>query len=49
MTVSGFNAVCVFICHLSKKVRLVPTTSRLDAVGFANLFIRESFTHYGLS
>jgi hypothetical protein len=47
MTVSGFNSVCVFVCHLSKMVRLVPTTSRLDAVGFAKLFIREIFTHYG--
>jgi hypothetical protein len=47
MTVSGFNSVCAFVCHLSKMVRLVPTTSRIDAVGFAKLFIREIFAHYG--
>jgi putative transposase len=41
MTVSGFNVVCVFICHLSKMVQLVPTTSRLDAVGFAKLFAKS--------
>jgi hypothetical protein len=41
VTVSGFNSICVCVCHLLKMVRLVPTTSSLDAVGFGKLFIRE--------
>jgi hypothetical protein len=47
LTVSGLNSVCVFVCHLSKMVRLVRTTSKLDAVGFAKLLIREILAHYG--
>lgn len=43
----GFNAICVFACHLSKMVRIVPTRTTLDSHGFAKLFIREVFPHYG--
>ena len=43
----GHNAICVFVCHLSKMVRLVPCTTELDAQGFAKLFMREVFPHYG--
>jgi hypothetical protein len=38
----------VFVCHLSKMVRLIPTRTLLDTQGFAKLFIREVFPHYGL-
>ncbi len=44
---SGHNAVCVFVCHLSKMVRLIPTVTTLDAEGFARLFVIHVFPHYG--
>ena len=43
-----YNAICVFVCHLSKMVRLVPTRTTLTTEGFAKLFVREVFTHYGM-
>ena len=43
----GHSAVCVFVCHLSKMVRLVPTSNSLSAPGFAKLFFRNVFPHYG--
>jgi hypothetical protein len=42
-----YTAICVFVCHLSKMVRLVPTTKDLTTKGFAQLFMREVFAHYG--
>ena len=47
-TTDGHNAICVFVCHLTKMVRLVPTQTTLDAKGFIRLFIREVFPHYGM-
>lgn len=44
---SGFTAICVFVDHFSKAVRLVPTTISLNAAGFADIFFREVFPHYG--
>jgi hypothetical protein len=44
----GYDAICVFVCHLSKMVRLVPTHTTLDTRGFAKLFVREIFPHYGM-
>jgi hypothetical protein len=44
----GYNAIVVFMCHLSKMVRIVPTRTTLDAKGFAELFFREIFPHYGM-
>ena len=43
-----YNAIVVFCCHLSKMVRLVPTHTTLTTEGFAELFFREVFPHYGL-
>jgi Integrase zinc binding domain len=43
-----YNAICVFVCHLSKMVRLIATRTTLDTEGFAKLFIRDVFPHYGL-
>jgi hypothetical protein len=45
----GYNALCVFMCHLSKMVRLVDTNcnTQLITTEFAKLFIREVFPHYG--
>ena len=44
----GFNAIVVFMCHLSKMVRPVPCNTDLDTMGFAKLFIKEIFPHYGM-
>ena len=43
----GHTAIAVFVCHLSKMVRLVPTVNELDAEGFAKMFVTEVFVHYG--
>jgi hypothetical protein len=43
-----YNAIIVFMCHLSKMVRIIPTHTSLDAKGLAQLFIREIFPHYGM-
>ena len=44
---TGHNALCVFVCHLSKMVRLIPTVTTLSAPGFAKLFFSQVFPHYG--
>ena len=46
-TAEGHDAICVFVCHLSKMCRVIPTQSNLDARGFAKLYMREIFPHYG--
>ena len=43
-----FNAICVFVCHLSKMCRLIPCKTTLNTRGFARLYIREVFPHYGM-
>lgn len=43
----GFDAICVFVCHLSKMVIVIPTHSSLTTEGFVELFFREIFPHYG--
>ena len=48
VTQEGYNAICVFVCHLTKMVRLVATQTTLSATGFASLFMKEVFPHYGL-
>lgn len=48
VTQEGYNAICVFVCHLTKMVRLVATRTTLPATGFASLFMKEVFPHYGL-
>ena len=44
----GHNAIVVFVDHLSKMVRLIPTTADLDSVGFAKPFFTHVFPHYGM-
>ena len=44
---NNYTAICVFVDHFSKAVRLVPTTISLDASAFADIFLREVFPHYG--
>jgi hypothetical protein len=44
-----YNAIIVFVCHLSKMVRLVRTHSTgLTTRKFAQIFFEEIFPHYGL-
>jgi hypothetical protein len=43
-----YNAIVVFMCHLSKMVRILPSKTSLDARGFASMFFREIFPHYGM-
>ena len=47
-TSEGHNAIAVFVDHLSKMVRLVPTTTELSTAGFAKLFFQHVFPHYGM-
>ena len=47
-TIDGYNTICVFVCHLSKMVRLVPTDTSLDTIKFAKMFFKEIFPHYGM-
>ena len=47
-TKDGYNAICVFVCHLSKMARLLPCDTSLDAPGFAKLFFTSVFPHYGM-
>ena len=44
----GCGDTTVFVCHLSKMVRCIPTYTTLNTKGFAELFIREVFVHYGM-
>ena len=45
---SGHNAICVFVDRLTKMVRMGPTTSDVDAMGAARLFIEHVFRHHGM-
>ena len=44
----GHNAILVFVDHLSKMVRLIPTRKDLKTEGFAALFFQHIFPHYGM-
>lgn len=46
-TQEGHDSICVFVCHLSKMARLIPTHKNLTAKGFARLFMTHVFPHYG--
>ena len=48
VTASGHDAICVFVDRLTKMVRMAPTTSDVDAVGAARLFIDHVFRHHGM-
>jgi transposase InsO family protein len=47
-TATGFDAILVFICHLSKRVIIVPTHKSLTAEGFAGLYFEHVYKHWGL-
>jgi hypothetical protein len=43
----GYNSVYVFVRHLSKMDRLIATKTDMTTTGFAKLFLKEVFPHYG--
>ena len=48
VSADGYDAICVFVDHLSSMVRLAPTDKSMSTEGFARLFFREVFPHYGM-
>jgi hypothetical protein len=48
LTPSGHDAILVIVDRLSKIVHFCPTTSDVDAVGSAKLFVNHWYRHYGL-
>ena len=45
---NGFDAICVFSCHFTKMVHLVPCHSTITSKEFADLFRRHIFRLHGL-
>ena len=48
VTSKGFDAICVFSCHFTKMVHLVPCHSTITSEEFAKLFRRHIFRLHGL-
>jgi hypothetical protein len=46
-TLTGYNAICVFVDRLTKMVHLCPTTDECDGVETAELFIKHVWKHHG--
>ena len=46
-TTSGYDCICHFMCHLSKMSRLVCCNVTLTSEGFAHMYVKEIFPHYG--
>ena len=47
-TTSDMDCIIVFVDQFSKMVRLIPAVSTLHGPGFAKLFFRHIYPHYGL-
>ncbi len=47
-TPSGFDAIAVFVCRLTKMMVAVPTTKTVDAPGMAQLFLQHVYAIHGL-
>jgi len=47
-TPRGHDAIVTFVDRLSKRVIFVPSTCTIDAAGYAELFFKEIFRHFGL-
>jgi hypothetical protein len=45
---NGFNCIVTFTDHLGSEMRIVPTTTSLNAEGLAELFFREWYCENGL-
>ena len=46
--VNGYDVIIVYIDHYSKQVHVIPTTSKVDAEGIANIHHREVFRLHGI-
>ena len=46
--VNGYDAIVVYIDHCSKQVHVIPTTSKVDTEGIADIHHREVFHLYGI-
>ena len=46
--VNGYDAIVVYIDHYSKQVHVIPTTSKVDAEGIADIHHREVFHLHGV-
>jgi hypothetical protein len=44
----GYNAIWVVVCRLTKHASFIPTTTGLDAEGFAALFVKLVASRFGL-
>jgi len=44
----GYNATVTFVDRLSKRTIFVPASSSIDARGFADIFFKDLFRHFGL-
>ena len=47
-TLTGYDAIAVFVDKLSKMVHIEPCKTEIDAPEFASLFIKTVFRHHGL-
>jgi len=47
-TPRGYDTIISFVDRLSKRILLAPTTSTIDAVGYAGQFFDNIFRHFGL-
>jgi hypothetical protein len=45
---SGYTAILVIVCRLSKHSQFIHTTFSLDTAGFAHLFVKNVACRYGL-
>ena len=48
VTLRGFDAITVFVCHFSKMVHLVPCHSNITSAEFADLYRRQCFRLHGV-
>jgi hypothetical protein len=47
VTPRGYDMLCVFVCHLSSRIILVPCQSSLSAEEFAQLFFNHVYRNWG--
>jgi transposase InsO family protein len=44
----GYDAILVVVDHLSKRIHAIPTTTQMDSLGLACLFLEHVWKHHGL-
>ena len=48
MTERGYDAILMFVCHLSKYAYYILCKSTMTAEEFADIFLRVIVTHHGM-